>query len=67
MQTRRIDINNRSQFLNFLTFYKCGQRLDLKFSALKTIGLSVNSLKITAKDMGESWPTTQCPKHEGLT
>jgi len=67
MQTQQIDINDRSQFLNFLTFYKCGQRLDLKFSALKTIGLSVNSLKITAKDMGESWPTTQCPKHEEST
>ena len=67
METRRIDINNRSQFLNFLTFYKCGQRLDLKFSALKTIRLSVNSLKITAKDLGESWPTTQCPKHEEST
>ena len=53
--------------LNFLTFYKCGQRLDLKFSASKTIGLSVNSLKITAKDMGESWPTTQRPKHEEAT
>ena len=67
MQTRRIDINNRSQFLNFLTFYKCGQRLDLKFSALKTIGLSVNSLKLTVKDLSESWPTTQCPKHEEST
>ena len=67
MQTQQIDINDRSQFLNFLTFYKCGQRLDLKFSALKTIGLSVNSLKITAKDMGESWPTTQRPKHEEAT
>ena len=67
MQTRRIDINNRSQFLNFLTFYKCGQRLDLQFSASKTIRLSVNSLKITAKDMEESWPTTQRPKHEEAT
>ena len=67
MQTRRIDINNRSQFLNFLTFYKCGQHLDLQFSASKTIRLSVNGLKITAKDMEESWPTTQRPKHEEAT
>ena len=67
MQTRRIDINDRSRFLNFLTFYKSGQRLDLQFSASKTIRLSVNSLKITAKDMGESWPTAQCPKHEEST
>ena len=67
MQTRRIDINDRSRFLNFLTFYKSGQRLDLQFSASKTIRLSVNSLKITAKDMGESWPTAQCPNHEEST
>lgn len=67
MQTRRIDINDRSRFLNFLTFYKSGQRLDLQFSASKTIRLSVNSLKITAKDMGESWPTARCPKHEEST
>ena len=67
MRTRQIDINDRSRFLNFLTFYKSGQRLDLQFSASKTIRLSVNSLKITAKDMGESWPTAQCPKHEEST
>ena len=67
MRTRQIDINDRSRFLNFLTFYKSGKRLDLQFSASKTIRLSVNSLKITAKDMGESWPTAQCPKHEELT
>ena len=67
MQTRRIDIHDRSRFLNFLTFYKSGQRLNLQFSASKTIRLSVNSLKITAKDMGESWPTAQCPKHEEST
>ena len=51
MQTQQIDINDRSRFLNFLTFYKSGQRLDLQFSASKTIRLSVNSLKITAKDL----------------
>ena len=67
MRTRQIDINDRSRFLNFLTFYKSGQRLDLQFSASKTIRLSVNSLKITAKDMGESWPTARCPKHEEST
>ena len=67
MQTQQIDINDRSQFLNFLSFYKSGQRLDLQFSDSKTIRLSVNSLKITAKDMGESWPTTQRPKHEEAT
>ena len=41
MQTRQIDINDKSRFLNFLTFYKSGQRLDLQFSASKTIRLSV--------------------------
>ena len=67
MQTQQIDINDRSQFLNFLSFYESGQNLDLQFSDSKTIRLSVNSLKLTVKDLGESWPTTQCPQHEEST
>tara|TARA_B100000700_G_scaffold77832_1_gene87383 strand:- start:177 stop:644 length:468 start_codon:yes stop_codon:yes gene_type:complete len=67
MQTRQIDMNDRSQFLNFLTFYESDQRLDLQFSGSKTIRLSINGLKLTAKDFGESWPTTQRPKHEETT
>ena len=67
MQTRQIDMNDRSQFLNFLTFCKSDQHLDLQCSDSKTIRLSVNGLKVTAKDIGESWPTTQCPKHEETT
>ena len=67
MQTQQIDINDRSQFLNFLSFYESGQNLDLQFSDSKTIRLSVNSLKLMVKDLGESWPTTQCPKHEEST
>ena len=67
MRTQRIDMNDRSQFLNFLSFYESSQSLDLQFSDSKTIRLSVNSLKLTVKDLGESWPTTQCPKHEGST
>ena len=67
MQTRQIDMNDRSQFLNFLTFCKSGQHLDLQCSDSKTMRLSVNGLKVTAKDIGESWPTTQCPKHEETT
>ena len=67
MQTQQIDINDRSQFLNFLSFYESSQSLDLQFSDSKTIRLNVNSLKLTAKDLGESWPTTQCPKHEDST
>ena len=67
MQTQQIDINDRSQFLNFLSFYESSQSLDLQFSDSKTIRLSVNSLKLAVKDLGESWPTTQCPKHEEST
>ena len=66
MQTQQIDINDRSQFLNFLSFYKSGQTLGFTIFRLKTIRLSVNSLKLTVKDLGESWPTTQCPKHEEI-
>ena len=67
MQTQQIDINDRSQFLNFLSFYESSQSLDLQFSDSKTIRPSVNSLKLMVKDLGESWPTTQCPKHEEST
>ena len=67
MQTQQIDINDRSQFLNFLSFYESSQSLDLQFSDSKTIRLSVHSLKLTVKDLGESWPTTQRPKHEEAT
>ena len=67
MQTHRIDMNDRSQFLNFLTFYDGGQRLDLQFSDSKVIRLRINSLKLTATDIGKSWPTTQRPKHAETT
>ena len=60
-------MNDRSQFLNLLTFFESDQRLDLQFSDSKTIRLGVNALKLTVKDMGESWPTTLLPKHEETT
>ena len=67
MRTQRIDMNDRSQFLNLLTFFESGQRLDLQFSDSKTIRLGVNALKLTAKDIGESWLTTLLLKHEETT
>tara|TARA_B100000925_G_scaffold158091_1_gene118778 strand:+ start:1729 stop:2196 length:468 start_codon:yes stop_codon:yes gene_type:complete len=67
MQTHQIDMNDRSQFLNFLTFYDGAQHLDLQFSDSKVIRLRINSLKLTATDMGKNWPTTQRLKHEETT
>ena len=67
MRTQRIDMNDRSQFLNLLTFFESNQRLDLQFSDSKTMRLGVSALKLTAKDIGESWPTTLLPKHEETT
>ena len=32
MRTQRVDMNDRSQFLNLLTFFESDQRLDLQFS-----------------------------------
>ena len=64
MQTQRIDMKDRSKFLNLLIFFESDQRLDLQFSDSKTIRLGVDTLKLTAKDIGESWPTTLLPKHE---
>ena len=67
MQTQRIDMKDRSKFLNLLIFFESDQRLDLQFSDSKTIRLGVNALKLMAKDIGESWPTTLLPKHEETT
>ena len=67
MRTQRIDMNDRSQFLNLLTFFESDQRLDLQFSDTKTMRLGGNALKLTAKDIRESWPTTMLPKHEETT
>ena len=67
MQTHQTDMNDRSQFLNFLTFYDGAQHLDLQFSDSKVIRLRINSLKLTATDMGKNWPTTQRLKHEETT
>ncbi len=64
MQTQRIDMKDRSKFLNLLIFFESDQRLDLQFSDSKTIRLGVDTLKLTAKDIRESWPTTLLPKHE---
>ena len=67
MQTHQIDMNDRLQFLNVLTFYDGDQRLDLQFSDSKVIRLRINSLKLTATDIGKSWPTTLRPKHAETT
>ena len=67
MQTQRIDMKDRSQFLNLLIFFESDQRLDLQFSDSKTIRLGVDTLRLTAKDIGKNWPITLLPKHEETT
>ena len=67
MQTHQIDMNYRSQFLNFLTFYDGDPHLDLQFSNSKVMRLRINSLKLTSTGMEKSWPTTRRPKHGETT
>ena len=64
VRTQFIDINDRSQFLNFLSFYLNNKHLDLQFSGSKTIRIDINALKLTAEDVGKSWPSSKRPIHE---
>ena len=64
VRTQFIDINDRSQFLNFLSFHLSDKHLDLQFSESKTIRIDINALKLTAEDVGKSWPSSKRPIHE---
>ncbi|MBH68555.1 MAG: hypothetical protein CMM58_09400 [Rhodospirillaceae bacterium] len=63
VHVKGLDLKDRGQFLNFLSFnFKC-QQLDLIFSDHKTIRLCTKLLKFIAEDVGQSWPTTRRPIH----
>ncbi|MEC9099663.1 MAG: DUF2948 family protein, partial [Pseudomonadota bacterium] len=64
VRTQFIDINDRSQFLNLLSFYLDDKHLDLQFSEAKTIRIDINALKLTVEDVGKSWPSSKRPIHE---
>jgi hypothetical protein len=64
VQVQGLDLTNRGQVLNFLTFQFNGQDLYLLFSGNKTIRLIVTRLSIFAEDIGRSWPTSQRPNHQ---
>ena len=64
VQVQGLDLMNRGQVLNFLTFQFNGQHLDLLFSGNKTIRLIVTCLSIFAEDIGRPWPTSQRPNHQ---
>ena len=64
VRTQFIDINDRSQFLNFLSFHLSDKHLDLQFSESKTIRIDINALKLTVEDVGKSWPSSKRPIHE---
>ena len=63
VRVRGLDVRDRGQFLNFLSFnFEC-QHLDLIFSDHKTIRLTTRVLSFIAEDVGQSWPTTRRPVH----
>jgi hypothetical protein len=64
VQVQSLDLMNRSQILNFLTFQFNGSHLDLLFSENKTIRLIVKRLSVFAEDIGQPWPTSQRPDHQ---
>jgi hypothetical protein len=64
VQVQGLDLMNRSQVFNILTFQFNGRHLDFLFSENKTIRLIVKGLSIFAEDIGHSWPTSQRPNHQ---
>lgn len=64
VQVQGLDLMNRSQVFNILTFQFNGRHLDFLFSGNKTIRLIVKRLSIFAEDIGQSWPTSQRPNYQ---
>ena len=64
VQVHNLDVMNRLQMLNFLTFRLNGEHLEFLFSGHKTIRLIVTRLSVFAEDIGQKWPTSQRPNHQ---
>lgn len=68
VKTRGIDQNDRGQIFDLLTLGcdfrpEGGYSLALIFAAAKTIRLDVASIRVTAEDYGDPWPTPSLPHH----
>ena len=66
-QTNGLDLADRGQVLELLSFNLSDGRLHLCFAGARTIGLTIARLSGLVEDIGEAWPTTGLPVHPDVT
>lgn len=63
VRSRGIDLKKRGTFMSLLTLQFDDGQLNLMFSGGGVIQLTVDTLSVFLKDMGEGWPTQWRPDH----
>lgn len=63
VRSRGIDLKKRGAFLSLLTLRFEDGQLSLLFSGDGVIQLTIDSISVFLKDMGEGWPTQWRPDH----
>lgn len=66
VRSRGIDLKKRGAFMSLLTLQFDDGQLNLVFSGGGIIQLTVDSLSVFLKDMGEGWPTLWRPDHSTM-
>lgn len=64
VQTERLDLEARDQFLNLLTIATEPKRITLYFSEGARLRLEISEVRCHLTDLGEPWPTWSVPRHE---
>lgn len=66
VSTRKLSMKDRGQLLNLLAIEVAEDAVLLHFAEGAGIRLEAPSLDCTLADVGEPWPTSHRPRHEGL-
>jgi len=67
VQFMAINPNDPAAMLDLLTMTFEGDHLDFVFAGGGKLRLKLANWRLSMQDFGESWPTTHCPRHAGLT
>jgi hypothetical protein len=63
VQSRSLNLQNRSEILSMLSLKAFDGGVDLLFSEDKAIRVQVEKLNLVLTDMGQPWPTRWQPNH----
>ena len=63
VQSRSLNLQNRSEILSMMSLKTFDRGVDLLFSEDKAIRIQVEKLNLILTDMGQPWPTRWQPNH----